>query len=143
MRAAFFADDILKITRNYCAQNNLRIDFDPDDPKNQTKHKTKPDKRSSEQITYELFTQGQSIEDIAVFRGMSRSTISGHMCRLIAKGLVKAKELISIEKTEQIAECIHSIKKGSLSDVKAALGDEFSYDEIKFVVEEEKFKAED
>lgn len=143
MRAAFFADDILEITRSYCVQNNLRIDFDPDDPKNQTKPKTKPEKRSSEQITFELFEQGQSVEDIAVFRGMSPSTISGHMCRLIAKGLVKAIELISIDKAEQIAECIHRIKKGSLSDVKAALGDEYSYDEIKYVLEEEKFKTKD
>lgn len=88
------------------------------------------DKTPTAQISYDLYKSGKSIKEIAEERGLVISTIEGHMCKYVESGLLDVTEFVEIKKLNTIMEhygkgVVHS------GDLKATLGNDYSYGEIK------------
>ncbi len=94
---------------------------------------TSSTKEDTIDITLQLLSEGKNIDLIARERNLTVSTISNHIAKLIAKNKISVYDFISEDKYQQIKEKISTIDAKELKVLKEALGDSFSYDEIKFV----------
>lgn len=99
--------------------------------------KTKKVKGDSQRQSLEMYQSGQSIEEIAETRGLSPSTIEGHLVSFIGTKL-ELNQFVDEQKSNQIAQVIDSLEEATLGNVKAKLGDEFSYVEIRAVMNDRK-----
>jgi DNA-directed RNA polymerase subunit F len=88
----------------------------------------------SKQLTYELFKNGLTIPEIARNRQMAVSTIETHLLNFLASGEIDINRLIDQRKLKAIEECLELNNFKQLSDLKAKLGEAYSYAEIKFVL---------
>ncbi|MFT7162603.1 MAG: hypothetical protein ACI9GZ_003795 [Bacteroidia bacterium] len=102
-------------------------------------HKEKRVIGESQRLSLELFKEGKSIDDIAQERSLSPSTIEGHLIGFIGTELY-LHQIVDLEKSEQITKVIESLKEPNLGAVKAKLGDEFSYSDIRAVMNDRKAK---
>lgn len=91
-------------------------------------------KVASKEQSYLLFVDGHDVESIAKMRGMSVSTIEGHLVQYVATGELSNAQFVEREKANQIIEVTKQLNTYKLSEIKNALGDEFSYSEIKFAI---------
>jgi hypothetical protein len=88
----------------------------------------------SRQISYELFKNGLTIPEIARSRQMALSTIEAHLLNYVGNGEIPINRLVDQRKVKAIEECIELNNFRLLSDLKAKLGDAYSYSEIRFVL---------
>jgi ATP-dependent DNA helicase RecQ len=84
--------------------------------------------------TMDMYQRGLSIVEIAEKRSMRESTIFDHLLKLMECGYdVKIDRIVSQEKTIAIEQAINTIGAERLTPIKAHLGDDYSYEEIKIV----------
>ena len=95
------------------------------------KKKSKTDKKSTLQETFELWQQQKSIPEIAKIRLLTPQTIYGHLGKLIQSGLVDIQEVIPRDKIEQLTEAFYGYKEESLNSLKEQVGDQFTWDELR------------
>ena len=107
-------------------------------PLKETKPVKEP-KLDTKEITYRLFRQGKNIEEIAKERELVSGTIAGHLEHYVRLGAVKIEQLVPKEKIMKITRYVQAngSDKG-LTAIKAALGDEVSYADIRLVLATEK-----
>lgn len=87
-------------------------------------------------ITYELFQDGLSTEEIAKERGLTVNTIQNHLSRAAQEGLpVDWDRLIPTEYEQKILHTVQTLGPAPLRPLKDALPDIISYDAIKAVIE--------
>ncbi|MCH8318431.1 MAG: DNA helicase RecQ [Bacteroidetes bacterium] len=126
-----FLDHIVR----YCKQKDLKSKIHYKKPKRQRKSRpgsaVKPDTKVE---TFQLFKSGKSIPDIAVIRGFAASTIEGHLAHFILDGQVELKDLVLAEKVPAIEKAIMLHGDQALSPIKTELGDQYSYGEIRAVI---------
>ncbi len=98
--------------------------------KKATKKVEKKDKTPTTQISYDLYRQGKSIAEIAEERGLVVGTIEGHMCKYVESGVLDVTDFVEIKKLNAIMD---QYAKGitNSGELKAALGNDYSYGEIK------------
>ncbi len=90
-------------------------------------------KKSSHEISYNLFCEGKSILEIAAERELAQSTIFQHLIRYVMQGLVQSEALIGKEKTEIITEYFIDTGDPHIGSAIEVLGPDFSYNEIRTV----------
>ena len=88
---------------------------------------------SSQESSFELFKNGQSIPEIAKERGMAVSTIEGHLAHYVGTGELNIDLVVEPQKNKAILEYLEKHKVQGSSEIRAALGNEYSYSEIRFV----------
>jgi hypothetical protein len=88
----------------------------------------------SRQLSYELFKNGLNIPEIARGRQMAQSTIESHLLNYVGNGGIDIYRLVDQRKVKVIEECIELNNFRSVTDLKAKLGDSYSYSEIRFVL---------
>ncbi|MCU0424494.1 MAG: DNA helicase RecQ [Candidatus Kapabacteria bacterium] len=89
------------------------------------------------QETLRLWEAGKSVAEIASMRGLAASTIAGHVARFVQAGKIPLHEFVSEEKEEVIIQALRDAdwREGQpLKPIKEALGEAYSYDEIKCVI---------
>lgn len=91
-------------------------------------------KEDSRTISLQLLQQGKTIAEIAEERGLVRSTIEGHLIPFILTGEVAIEAFADAETREAIMKAVMFSKDKKPTAIKAALGDTFSYNEIKAVL---------
>ncbi|MDD4271309.1 MAG: RecQ family ATP-dependent DNA helicase [Patescibacteria group bacterium] len=110
----------------------------------EAKHKKKTSSLSTKLTqleTLELWNKGFSLEKIAQARELAVGTIIGHLCFLAEKGLgVNIDKLVKPERQKRIMEVVKKIGADKLTPIREALGEEFSWDEIKLVLAKMKSK---
>jgi hypothetical protein len=125
-----YGPEILEIIHAYCLEQGVestQMTLAPPP-------KPKPPKVNTKQLSYELFKAGKSIDEVAQERGLTRSTIEGHLTHFIAMGELDLLDALEEEKWMPISQ--YFTEQGlaiGLSEAKAALGDDFTYGEIKMV----------
>ncbi len=87
-------------------------------------------------ITKGLFDNGLSVEAIAKERGLAISTILGHLVHYVEEGTLKASQIISKEKYNEILEYFESTFDPQINIAREVLGPEYQYGEIKAVLVE-------
>jgi len=88
----------------------------------------------TKQTSFDMFNNGLTIARIAQERGLVQSTIEGHLSFFVEKGELDINKLLSPEKQQAIEKELATDHNNSLSEVKNALGDDYSYGEIKMML---------
>lgn len=84
--------------------------------------------------TVRLLRQGLSIEQIAQQRNLATSTIGEHLSKAYIKGEdIDIAQFLPHEKQEKIKGVFQKLGYEKLAPAKEALGDEYSYNELRFV----------
>lgn len=93
-------------------------------------------------ITYELFQDGKSIEEIASTRNFSVQTIEDHLIKCHSEGyMINWNKLISKEYQNIIIQAINDMGASKLKPIKEALPEDVSYFQIKAVIANEQMKV--
>ena len=92
--------------------------------------KKKIDKISTSLISYELYKQGKTIDEIAEERGLVKGTIEGHLASYVESGHLDVNELMKPLRLEKILEIYNSGITNS-AEIKGQLSADFTYTEIK------------
>lgn len=130
-KAEKYGDDILDLVLDYCEKNNLKSQMFPDEEK-PPKEKKKPGvKGTTQAISYRLFRDGKSVEQIARERNMVVSTVETHLATFVADGLLNIDELVKPELQRQILEVAAVHGWQSLKILKENLPENISYGQLR------------
>ncbi len=130
-KVKLFGDKITSIILKYCLQHKIKrqaIEI-----KTNSK-KTKVPNPDSKKLSYELYKQGKTIAEIAKERNFAISTIEGHLAHFVETGDLNIYDFVSKEKIETISHYINNHNIISMSDIRNALGNDFSFSEIKMTL---------
>jgi len=103
--------------------------------KKEKAEKPKKEKVDTRAMTYKLFREGKSIQEIAQARSLTVGTIENHLAYFVEQGDMKIGEVVSTQHQKIIRGILKSFDKAySLSDVKNLLPGDYTYAEIKLVI---------
>jgi len=88
---------------------------------------------SSQEASFEMFKSGQSISEIAKERNLAPSTIEAHLAHYVGTGELTIDRLVEPKKAKIIQEYIEKHKVQGSGEIRTALGNDYSYSEIRFV----------
>ncbi len=78
-----------------------------------------------------MFQSGQTVEEIAKERKFVVSTIESHLVPFIESGEIDAEKFVTQEKIEFITRVVSEMQTQKLTEIKAKLGEEYSFMDIK------------
>ncbi|GAB4093375.1 helix-turn-helix domain-containing protein [Flaviaesturariibacter terrae] len=96
--------------------------------------KGKTEKGASLEITFDLFRSGKSIDEIATVRSLAISTVESHLAQFVREGRLQISEVVEAEKVQHILKVMDEVGTESLAAVKSRLGDEYTFGEIRAVL---------
>lgn len=99
------------------------------------KKTTKAPKGETKRISLQLFKEGKSIGEIATVRGMAFSTIESHLASFINTGEINITALVSLNKVDIILKAMEGVSMPGATPLKNKLGEEYSYGEIRAVIQ--------
>lgn len=102
----------------------------------------KPEKGSSIRETLALLKSGMKPFDVAENRGLALSTIEGHMAQLIKAGELDIHECMEKKKVISIVTAAKDLNTELMTPLKQKLGDDFSYGEIRAVLNHMRFQQQ-
>jgi len=85
-------------------------------------------------LTLQLYKQGKNPAEIAVERGLSHTTIEGHLAACVETGEIDIHDLINKEKIKIILKAIEQTDAPGLTPIKEKLSNDISYGDIKAVM---------
>lgn len=104
------------------------------DEKNDKEVSMKIAKVPSQVLTFQLFEQGKTISEIAMERGLVKETVIGHLAKFAEQGLLDIARVITSDKIKVFKEMFHRDPKENLTDWKAALPNDFEFNEIRILI---------
>jgi ATP-dependent DNA helicase RecQ len=119
---------------DYCTERRLGSRIHLKAPKRVRGERSPERDNETKQQTFDLFKQGLTIGTIASMRGLSSSTIEGHLAFYVQQGKLKIDQLMDPAKARPIQKAIERIGGNSLSPIKGTLGEIYSFGEIKIVM---------
>lgn len=128
-----FGDRFLDLINNYIAEFNVETNelvFE----ETVKKEKIKTQKTDSKKQSFELYQQGNTIEEIAKIRNFTHGTIINHLLPYIVDKQLDVHQFVSKENFDLIqAALIKSEEPQSLNEIKNSLPNAISFEEIKIV----------
>ena len=134
-----FGDELVALVAAYRREKGITEVVLPEPSAKPAPEKQVPDKSDTKdkgdtrQISLDMFLSGLTVDEIAARRGLVRSTIEGHLGFFVKQGTLDVSRLVDAEKMRVIEEKIAAMKDAPLGEIKKALGDSYSYGEIKLV----------
>ena len=104
------------------------------DEKNDKEVSMKIAKVPSQVLTFQLFEQGKTISEIAMERGLVKETVIGHLAKFAEQGLLDIARVITSDKIKAFKEMFNRDPKENLTDWKAALPNDFEFNEIRILI---------
>lgn len=102
--------------------------------KTASEKKSKAPKIDTKLLSFELYNQGKSMVEIAKERGFSVTTIEGHLAYYVSTQQIDVGKLVKANKMKNIADAVESQKTKSMATIRAFLGKDYSFGEIKLVL---------
>lgn len=93
--------------------------------------KSKELKKPSHIVTYELWQQKISIDDIALIRKLTPQTINNHLAKLIELDIILLPDVLPADKIRDLSMSFKDFNGITLSDIKEKYGDQFTWDELR------------
>jgi Helix-turn-helix domain/HRDC domain len=123
-----YGEDICRIIREYCETNQL--------PVNQKSTSEPPPSSTSETKlrSLEMFQAGKNIEQIALERSLSPSTIEGHLAHFIGLGQFDIFSVLKQETILNIQEFFLAHPLATMAEAKSHFGEKYSYGELRMVL---------
>ncbi|MEB0263457.1 MULTISPECIES: DNA helicase RecQ [unclassified Mucilaginibacter] len=135
VKLAKYGREFLAIVNSYSEAKGLPSRIKQKSAKRERKPKIKKGKLSDTfQFTYNLYKEGKSVTEISHERGLSPTTIEGHLSRFIQTGELDVFEFVNENKIPAIKDAVESYGSAMLSPIKEVLGDAYTYGEIKAVI---------
>ena len=140
--------EILGIVRKYMKENKLERpeiftsvsgkedarERKLDAQHNEEKEKQKEKKKDSKLVSYEMFCQGMTIEEIAKARDLVTGTIATHLEHYLREDKIKLEQVVTADKIKKVRTYLETHEFMGVVAIKAALGDDVSYADIRFVL---------
>ncbi len=125
-----YGDELLEIIATYCNDENIEA------PEETTPVAKKPKKvrEDTKKISFGLYREGKSIDEIATERGLSIHTIESHLAHFVQEGEIAVQEFVAEEKVALIMKQFDGSEDLTMAPVKEALGETVSWGELRFVV---------
>lgn len=98
------------------------------------KEKQKEKKKDSKLVSYEMFCQGMTIEEIAKTRDLVTGTIAAHLEHYLREDKIKLEQVVTADKIKKVRTYLETHEFMGVVAIKAALGDDVSYADIRFVL---------
>ena len=124
-----YGDEILNIINEFCEVNNI----EGSNIQEGTKALKKLPKGSTQELSFTMFKEGNSVEKIAEIRNFSPSTIEGHLLVYVKRGLLAVENVMDKDKIRIIREFMLDNPDLKGAALKLALGEDYSYGEIRMV----------
>ncbi|RYG11683.1 MAG: hypothetical protein EOO07_20215 [Chitinophagaceae bacterium] len=102
--------------------------------KSAVEKKKKEPKVDTKLISFELYEQGKTLEEIAKERGFSVGTIEGHLAYYVSTQQIDVSKLVKPNKIKNISDAVESQKTKSMATIREFLGKDYSFGEIKMVL---------
>jgi Helix-turn-helix domain/PIF1-like helicase/HRDC domain/Helicase len=134
-KADKYGDEIIEMVMSYCEEHGLdtNIEAKKDSPKRERKEKSTEPKEDTKSVTLNSFNQGKTIKEIAAARNLTEGTIESHLVDLIKTGAVKVEQLMNVAKLQTILNRIELFPHESTTAHKLALGDDYSFADVRAV----------
>lgn len=133
-----FGKEILAMIMEYRIRMKMEITNKQSDI--ETVEENKVPKTDTKLVSFNLFRSGKSIDEIAKLRGMTFSTIEGHLLHYVETGEIGLERLVSSKKEAIISDWFLRNPTLGVGPAKAELGDSASYSELHFVLKHLLFK---
>ena len=124
IRVKKYGDEILELIETYCKENGI----------NAFNEQKKEDKKSTKQISFELFKKGLSIKEIAKERSLTSGTVESHLASYIPSGEVDILELIPLKKYQKMIKEIEAVEYKNLTHLKENVDKSYSFMELRMVL---------
>ena len=124
IRVKKYGDEILELIETYCKENGI----------NAFNEQKKEDKKSTKQISFELFKKGLSIKEIAKERSLTSGTEKSHLASYIPSGEVDILELIPLKKYQKMIKEIEAVEYKNLTHLKENVDKSYSFMELRMVL---------
>jgi ATP-dependent DNA helicase RecQ len=102
---------------------------------NDTHWSTRKSPGPTAEETWQLWKQGKTLFEIADARGLTRSTVTGHLLQLMAEGRqIDLGRIIPAERRKMIEAAIAKAGNERLKPIKELLPEDVSYEDIRLVI---------
>ena len=153
VKTSQFGEEVVTIIKTYIDDNNIKtteaavepspihLSDSPDnnikvkEEKSKQEVKIKKEKFGSNMVSFEMYTAGKSIEQVAAERSMTVSTIESHLGHYVGNGDLKIDKIVSPDKIVLITEYYFNNPDSTMTPAKIALGENISYGEIRLVLQ--------
>lgn len=137
-----YGEAFLEQVQDYCNEYGLDTRIELKQPKRERKSKVPRERESdTKKISLDLYQKGLSIEEVAIQRTLSVSTIETHLSYYISSGKLDITDFVSLNKQELIQAAIEKYGKASLRLLKENLPETISYGDIRFTIAAKEINA--
>jgi ribonuclease D len=140
-----YGQAILALVHEYCEQNQLTSEGVAITKKTKKKPANPSEKKSAKadtkQVSYALWQQKKTIEEIAAIRQLNPSTIFGHLAHFALQGEIPIDMLIPKALFDECCAIIADLKTTSVIPVKEILGERATYAQIRLAMDWMKHQA--
>jgi hypothetical protein len=122
-----YGADVIKLVIEYRQEKGLgMLNFTPEP-------EIKPKKPNTKEVSYDMYKEGKNVREIAALRNLAQTTIESHLAHYVGLGMLNLKEFVENDKLNKITEQFKIHGTDSLNPVKEALGNDYSYSELRYV----------
>ncbi|MFN7776668.1 helix-turn-helix domain-containing protein [Flavobacterium sp.] len=121
-----------KVLEDFKSSGFQTVEFEYEEPIYTRKKAPKAPKKSTYHITFELWKQSMSLEQIAAERKLTVSTIQGHIAKLIEQKEIKIEEVLPQERFVGIIDLFQQYPNSTLSEIKEIVGETIGWEELKW-----------
>ena len=137
-----FGKTILEIIDKYCTENKIVPGATPQLSISDEKVLlTKLVKPESKKVTFDLFKDGKTVEEIAQERVMATSTIEGHLMQYVSAGELDIYEVMLKADIDEIRAFYTNANTKLVAEARVHFGEKYAYNELRMVVLDMVFKA--
>lgn len=130
-----YGQAFLEMVQDYCNEQGIDTRIELKQPKRERRTAASRERDTdTKRISFDLFTSGKSISDIAQQRELSTNTIESHLAYYISKAQLSIETLVPADKRELIHAAVQRYGKSSLRQLKENLPEEISYGDIKLTI---------
>lgn len=132
-----YGAEIIEIITGYSEENIVEISEELLDTSGISEDEPAPVKQKkpdTKLVSFELFKAGKTLTEIASERSMAVSTVEGHIAHFVGTGDLDVHQFVAEDKIAIIAEYFADNNNLNLGPAKAALGEDFSYGDLRFVL---------
>ena len=95
----------------------------------------KPKKEKTTEVTFRLFNQGMTKEQIAIERGLTTGTVMSHLVSLVGEGRLKIEQVITPERRQKIEKIVRAVGlDNALTPIKNLCPPDVGWDELHLVI---------
>lgn len=127
-KIAQYGKDIAELIRDYCEENEIDKG---EIPLKEIPKKEKEPKPDTKKVSLELFQAGKTTAEIARERGLVETTVASHLAHFVKLGELDVLQFLSQEKLDKIVTYLKSTTDRNLSAARIALGEDFSYGDLR------------